>query len=112
VVITVRVELDSARTGNVNELARMHITNTGEGTSDLGCYIAQTFRGRSKEALDRRTQQRSCQIGGYPRKRLHVWNLVAHALVMMGYGWGASEVFDPSRSNPMRSSACDARSRR
>lgn len=84
-MIVVRVELHSAITGRVTELARLLICNDGSGSGSIGNYIATALRGRSKEQLDRRVAQRSCGISGYPRNALHIWNLVARALGRMGY---------------------------
>ena len=89
-MIVVRVELHSAVTGQVTELARAIIANTGEGTATVGNYKAWTLFGRDRVALDgaQRTNkmQRAGQVLKYPRQRLHVWHLVADALRGMGYG--------------------------
>ena len=91
-MIVVRVELHSARTGEVTELARATICNTGEGTRTLGHYMAATWRGRDRAALDASVRggshQRRAEVRDWPRQRLHVWNLVAEALSAMGYGRG------------------------
>jgi len=84
-MIVVRVELHSAVTGKVTELARMLVANTGTGTAARGNYRARTLRGRSRTDLDRGTVQREGLIEGHPR-RLHVWRLVARALARLGYG--------------------------
>ena len=97
-MIIVRIELWSAVTREVTELARMKICNVG-GTHQRCDYEAVTFRGRDRAALDRETVQRSCRvenagddaerscrIENYPRLAVHVWNLVARALDKMGYG--------------------------
>jgi hypothetical protein len=83
-VIVVRVELHSAITGQVSEIAKMHICNIG-GTATKGDYHCETLRGRSKADLDRRTVQRSGSVRNYPRLAIHVWHLVARSLVAMGY---------------------------
>lgn len=83
-MIVVRVELHSAITGQVSELARMHICNIG-GTATKGDYSCTTLRGRSKADLDRRTSQRTGFVRKYPRLAIHVWHLVARSLVVMGY---------------------------
>lgn len=83
-MIIVRVELHSAITGEVTELARMHVCNEG-GTAELGDYGVSVLRGRSKRALDKHVVQRSGKFGRYPRLKLHVWNLVLCALVAAGY---------------------------
>lgn len=84
-MIVVRVELHSAITHRVTELARMHICNNG-GTNTLGDYICTALRGRSKEALDKRTPQRCAMVTKHQRLTQHVWNLVAKALTAMEYG--------------------------
>lgn len=88
-MIVVRVELWSAVTGEVSELARMTIDNVG-GTRELGDYRARTMRGRSAEALHRAMLrgviQREGKVLRHPRLREHVWNLVGKALCSMGYG--------------------------
>lgn len=83
-MIVVRVELHSAITGQVSEIAQMHICNIG-GTNTKGDYSCATLRGRSKEAFARRTAQRTGFVRGYPRLAIHVWHLVARSLVAMGY---------------------------
>ena len=84
-MIVVRVELHSAITREVTELARMHIANDGTGTATRCNYHAAVFRGRSREALDKQQIQRSGAIADWPRQQLHVWNLVATLLAAMGY---------------------------
>jgi hypothetical protein len=93
-MIVVRVELHSAITGRVSELARMNIANVG-GTKTKGDYACETLRGRSKEALDQRVRQRSGSVRDYPRLSIHVWHLVARALVAMGYA-GKNELAQSS----------------
>lgn len=83
-MIVVKVELHSAITGQISELARMHICNIG-GTHTKGDYSCTTLRGRSKADLDRRVSQRSGFVRKYPRLAIHVWHLVARSLVTMGY---------------------------
>jgi hypothetical protein len=88
-LIIVRVELHSAITGKVTELARMMIHNTG-GTNTKGDYGVEVYRGRDKDALDvaqkSRIAQRTGKVLGYARLSRHVWNLVAIALKETGYG--------------------------
>lgn len=85
-MIVVRVELHSAITGQVTELARAIIANDGTGTPELRHYQVMTLRGRSREALDRIVAQRTGRVRDWPSERLHVWNLVAEALKALGYG--------------------------
>ncbi len=87
-MILVRVELHSAVTGKVTELARAEIVNDGTGSESVGHYVATVMRGRSRNQLVRRHVLRSVAVRNWPRQRLHVWNLVAEALKAMGYGRG------------------------
>ena len=81
-MIVVRVELYSAVTGQVTELARAHICNVG-GTRTKGDYHCETLRGRDKDALDKRVRQRSAGVRDYPRLSIHIWHLVARALIAL-----------------------------
>jgi hypothetical protein len=83
-MLVIRVELHSAVTGKMTELARMKVCNEG-GTADLRDYGVYVFRGRDKEALDKQTVHRTGKFGKFPSQRLHVWNLVLCALVAAGY---------------------------
>lgn len=83
-MIIVRVELHSAITRKVTELARMRVCNVG-GSLELGDYSVETLRGRSTEQLNAGQVQRSAHVRRYPRQALHVWHLVARALVAAGY---------------------------
>lgn len=84
-MIVVRVELHSAITGQVTELARMHICNEGGG-GRLRDYAVASFRGRSTVQLNQLQVQRQARVEQWPSAELHVWNLVAVALVSMDYG--------------------------
>lgn len=84
-MIVIRVELWSVITGEKTELARMHISNTGNGSAKRGDYAGETFVGRSTAALDRKQISKEAEILNYPRNDLHVWNLVARMLKAMGY---------------------------
>jgi hypothetical protein len=84
-MIVVRVELHSAVTGEVTELARAIISNDGTGTQQRAHYKATTLHGRSREQLDRLTPQRTTTLRDWPRKTLHVWCLISEALIRMGY---------------------------
>lgn len=94
-MLIVRVELHSAITGVVTEIARMNIWNTTGGTRELGEYECATLRGRCKSALDKRKKQREGSVHEHPRLREHVWCLVSKALKSMGYG-------EPVEDNFMR----------
>ncbi len=84
-MIVIKVELWSARTGKKTELARMHISNMGDGTDIRANYVGETFKGRSKDALDRRNVARRGIVSDWPKQRNHVWMLVAKMLKTMGY---------------------------
>lgn len=84
-MIVVRVDLVSAiHPSRSKELARMHICNVG-GTAESGDYSVETFRGRDKEALDKRIVNRAGSVSGYPRLALHIWHLVFEALKAINY---------------------------
>lgn len=88
-MIIVRVELWSAQTGEVTELARMKIANAG-GTDGVCDYDCCTYFGRGEPMLDTSQQTgRKSHVGkvlGHRRKSLHIWHLVLKALLSMGYG--------------------------
>jgi hypothetical protein len=93
-MIIVRVELHSVITGQVTEIARMGIANTG-GNRARGHYFAETYRGRSAKQLAKRERVRAGSVRDYPRLSIHVWHLVARALIAMGYA-GAAERAQPT----------------
>lgn len=74
--IVVRVEFHDGATGNISEIARMHIAHVGFD------YEATTLRNQNGEAFVR--QQRRA-IFRSDRLKPHVWYLVARALIAMGY---------------------------
>lgn len=96
-MIVVRVELWSAATGKMTELARMSISNIG-GTKSRGDYAVETYVGRDREALnsamrpkflgsdERSRVARKGEVKGHARLSVHVWNLVAKALAATNYG--------------------------
>lgn len=90
-MIVVRVELHSAVTGRVSELARLLIDNDGIASSDnprVGDYRARSLRGRDKDALSKGTVSKTGYIKGWRRLDFHVWNLVRRALEELGYDKG------------------------
>jgi hypothetical protein len=93
-MIIVRVELHSAIIRKVTEIARMRITNIG-GTRSVGHYNAETLRGRSSEQLSQGVRQRAGVVRDYPRLKIHVWHLVAQALIAMKYA-GDAELEQPT----------------
>jgi hypothetical protein len=86
-MLIIRVELHSAITGKVTEIARAMVHNIG-GTSSLGNYQARFYTGRSKEELDQRRVTHCGIVVRHPRLRQHVWKLVLKALVAAGYADG------------------------
>lgn len=90
-MIIVRVELWSAVTGKVTELARMGIDNIG-GDLKVGDYRCRTWRGRDADALTKamisdtpKSVTREGKVLRHRRLDLHVWHLVGKALASMGY---------------------------
>lgn len=79
-MIVVKVELHSAITGEVTELGRTIIANTG-GTHDRGDYTAKVGR---KGCTDNRTlwekPLREGKVTDYPRLSYNVWRLVIRGL--------------------------------
>lgn len=79
-MIVVKGELHSAITGNVTELGRAIIANTG-GTLDRGDYTTKVAR---KGCTDNRTlwekPLREGEVTNYPRLSYSVWRLVIRAL--------------------------------
>lgn len=84
-MIVVRVELHSAVSKKVTELARILICNRGDGSNSSRNYEVEALRGRNTAALNKRQVQRKCEITGWNAPKLHVWNLVGYALRKMGY---------------------------
>ena len=75
-MIIVKVELRSARTLEVKEIGRMHISNTGGEVSDqFGNYIVEVFKRGSLAKV-----QRHGLVTKFPRKSYNVWRLVLRAL--------------------------------
>lgn len=85
-MLTVRVELNSAITGQTSEIAQVIIFNDTTGDRQIGNYKCVSFRGRDKETLDKHRAVRKGEVKNHPRQREHVLNLVAKALSSMGYG--------------------------
>ncbi len=86
-MLVVTVYLDSAiDKSRSKELARMHISNVGEGeTPGNWSYDVKTLRGRSKEDLDKRVVNRQGRVENVPSDEHHVWHLVAEALKAVEY---------------------------
>jgi hypothetical protein len=91
-MLVVRVELESAITGEMSEIARMIIANDGTGTGDRGNYWARAAKGTVQNdhmipaaIMHESRKLRHAEVKDYPRQSLHVWNLVARMLQAMGY---------------------------
>lgn len=85
-MLVIRVELHSAITHEITEIARMQLYNDGEGTRTRGDYVGEVFRGRNFEALDLGTVHKRGAVKNWPRLQKHVWRLVTAMLLNMGYG--------------------------
>lgn len=84
-MIIVRVELHSARTRTITELARIKIWNDETGNTKLRNYQAVSYRGRSKAQLDKNTVMKFGELKNWPSERFHIWNLVRQILINLGY---------------------------
>lgn len=84
-MLLVRVELVSAITGRITEIARMRISNIG-GSKTRGDYEAAVFWGRDKDQLSYGRVHKRGQVAGHARVAEHVWHLVGKALAGMEYG--------------------------
>jgi hypothetical protein len=77
-MLVVKVELHSAITGQVSEIARMDIWNNGKGSANCGCYDFKahphTLWPSGKELPEVRGR-----IAYYSRVNRDIWRLVAHA---------------------------------
>lgn len=85
-MLIVRVELHSAVTGKVTEIARMMIANDDSGTEATGHYTGETYRGTDATALNRKSVNLTGRVVNFSRRNKHVWNLVGRMLHSMGYG--------------------------
>jgi len=77
-MIVVKVELHSAITGRVSEIARAEICNVG-GTHEAGDYAAD-FKWRNREFGSWLGKGQRGAVKGYPRRTVNVWSLVIRAL--------------------------------
>lgn len=91
-MLTVRIELTSAITGRVSEIARMIIANDGEGTPQRGSYWGRAAKGVIRDdkmipaaIMHDSRKLREGVVESYPRRSRHVWHLVARMLKSMGY---------------------------
>lgn len=81
-MIVVRVELHSAQTGQVKEIARMQIENTGKNTHApiKGDYIGRVYKSPKYQAVIRRGE-----VFEHSRLHLSVWSLIGKMVKNMGY---------------------------
>ncbi|ANJ20677.1 hypothetical protein RDp07_gp17 [Roseobacter phage RD-1410Ws-07] len=82
-MLVLKLELHSAVTGEVKEIGRTIIANTGKGSFQKGDYIVKVAKKRKtfsntdtwKEPL------RTGNVENYPRLSYNVWRLVIRALL-------------------------------
>lgn len=91
-MLVVRVELHSAITGKISEIARMIIANDGTGTPKKGNYWGNAAKGIIQgdhmippAIMHASRSMRQGKVQNYPRASKHVWNLVARMLKAMDY---------------------------
>jgi hypothetical protein len=89
-MLVIRVELHSAVTGKITEIARMLLWNDGTGDLNTGNYQGKAVQGSTKGPMDpaviyKRKALRTGEVKDYPRLNLHVWNLVVRMLNNMQY---------------------------
>lgn len=91
-MLVVKVELHSARTGEIEELARMLICNDARRSLEnprrgtYNCYSLRKGSDPKNAEVLRKSILRRCTLQDFPRSALHVWNMVAEALTGMNYG--------------------------
>lgn len=85
-MLEIKVILHSAISGRSREIANMIIFNSG-GTVLRGQYGARVYRAGSGYWRGSKPLKElpPGSIKDYPRKRLHVWNLVVRSLLALGY---------------------------
>ena len=88
-MIIVRIELHSARTGEISEIGRMYICNDGTGTQGRRNYDAYVCRRGQlvmpREAFatgntDAPRAQRTGRVNSFPSKSYNVWRLISRAV--------------------------------
>ncbi|UAT28866.1 hypothetical protein PP753_gp27 [Dinoroseobacter phage vB_DshP-R7L] len=81
-MLVLKLELHSARTGEITEIGRTIIANVG-GTSEKGNYVCKVARKRN-EFTNKDTWYEPLRTGdvkNYPRLSYNVWRLVIRALL-------------------------------
>ena len=81
-MLVIRVELHSAITGQVKEIARMTIANTrkNEDHPEKGDYVGKIYKSPKFQAVIRRGE-----VFNHSRLYYSVWTLVGKMLKDMGY---------------------------
>ncbi|CBW47016.1 hypothetical protein [Roseovarius sp. 217 phage 1] len=81
-MLVLKLELHSARTGEIEEIGRTIIANVG-GTSQRGDYICKVARKRDTFSNKDTWQEplRTGDVKNYPRLSYNVWRLVIRALL-------------------------------
>jgi hypothetical protein len=75
-MIVVKIELHSAQTGEITEIGRMHLSNTGGLKGDKrGSYTIEVFKRGSNKHV-----QRHGLVTNFPKKSYSIWRLVLRAL--------------------------------
>lgn len=81
-MLVLKLELHSARTGEITEIGRTIIANVG-GTNEKGDYTCRVSRKRKQFSnLDTwKEPLRTGDVKNYPRLSYNVWRLVIRALL-------------------------------
>ena len=81
-MLVLKLELHSARTGEIKEIGRTIIANTG-GTEKRGNYVCKVSRKRTTfDNIDTwKDPLRLGKVEDYPRLSYNVWRLVIRALL-------------------------------
>lgn len=74
-MIIVKIELHSALTGEVTEIGRMRVANTGEGTKERGEYLVKVMRRGTIDVV-----RALGVVSNHPRLSASVWSLVRKAI--------------------------------
>lgn len=80
-MLVVRVDLDSAITGEAKEIARVEICNVGGGV-EIGHYAVKALT----LTMENGVEETKGKVMDHPRLEKSVLHLVAKALNAMGYG--------------------------
>lgn len=84
-MLLVKVELHPfGDSSHAREIARLRIHNDGRGTALRGNYIGDVYKAGTQSGHHGKPI-RHAEVHNYPRKSLHVWNLVARMLKQLEY---------------------------